>query len=76
MSRATLICAWAEKGADAMGPDGVIIHSDAFPPEKLVDTLGAGDTFNASMIYSLSNGEDESLILKHKEVRGYCKLCI
>ncbi|XP_050989945.1 ketohexokinase isoform X5 [Labeo rohita] len=53
---ATLICAWAEKGADAMGPDGVIIHSDAFPPEKLVDTLGAGDTFNASMIYSLSNG--------------------
>ncbi|XP_016129541.1 ketohexokinase isoform X2 [Sinocyclocheilus grahami] len=53
---ATLICAWAEKGADAMGPDGVIIHSDAFPPEKLVDTLGAGDTFNASVIYSLSNG--------------------
>ncbi|XP_026142221.1 ketohexokinase-like isoform X2 [Carassius auratus] len=53
---ATLICAWAEKGADAMGPDGVIIHSDAFPPEKLVDTLGAGDTFNASVLYSLSNG--------------------
>ncbi|XP_016347926.1 ketohexokinase isoform X2 [Sinocyclocheilus anshuiensis] len=53
---ATLICAWAEKGADAMGADGVIIHSDAFPPEKLVDTLGAGDTFNASVIYSLSNG--------------------
>ncbi|XP_056333504.1 ketohexokinase isoform X1 [Danio aesculapii] len=53
---ATLICAWAEKGADAMGPDGVIIHSDAFPPEKLVDTLGAGDTFNASVLYSLSKG--------------------
>ncbi|XP_005158696.1 ketohexokinase isoform X2 [Danio rerio] len=53
---ATLICAWAEKGADAMGPDGVIIHSDAFPPEQLVDTLGAGDTFNASVLYSLSKG--------------------
>ncbi|XP_052001128.1 ketohexokinase isoform X1 [Xyrauchen texanus] len=53
---ATLICAWAENGADAMGPDGVVTHSDAFPPEKLVDTLGAGDTFNASVIYSLSNG--------------------
>ncbi|KAK7142669.1 hypothetical protein R3I94_012124 [Phoxinus phoxinus] len=53
---ATLICAWAEKGADAIGPDGVVIHSDAFPPEKLVDTLGAGDTFNASVMYSLSNG--------------------
>ncbi|XP_057200315.1 ketohexokinase isoform X3 [Triplophysa rosa] len=53
---ATLICAWAEKGADAMGPDGTVIHSDAFPPEKLVDTLGAGDTFNASVIYTLANG--------------------
>uniref|UniRef100_A0A3P9D826 Ketohexokinase n=1 Tax=Maylandia zebra TaxID=106582 RepID=A0A3P9D826_9CICH len=54
---AILICAWAEKGADALGPDGVIIHSDAFPPESLVDTLGAGDTFNAAVIYTLSKGE-------------------
>uniref|UniRef100_A0A3Q3K909 Ketohexokinase n=1 Tax=Monopterus albus TaxID=43700 RepID=A0A3Q3K909_MONAL len=53
---AVLVCAWAEKGADALGPDGVIIHSDAFPPEALVDTLGAGDTFNAAVIYTLSNG--------------------
>ncbi|CAI5686407.1 unnamed protein product [Oreochromis niloticus] len=53
---AVLICAWAEKGADALGPDGVIIHSDAFPPESLVDTLGAGDTFNAAVIYTLSKG--------------------
>ncbi|XP_036449220.1 ketohexokinase isoform X3 [Colossoma macropomum] len=53
---AVLICAWAEKGADAMGPDGVVVHSDAFPPEKVVDTLGAGDTFNASVIYTLSRG--------------------
>ncbi|KAJ8341842.1 hypothetical protein SKAU_G00341330 [Synaphobranchus kaupii] len=54
---AVLICAWAEKGADAMGPDGVIVHSDAFPPEALVDTLGAGDTFNASVIFTLSHGK-------------------
>lgn len=53
---AVLICAWAEKGADAMGPDGQIMHSDAFPPEKVVDTLGAGDTFNAAVIYCLSKG--------------------
>jgi len=75
VSRATLICAWAEKGADAIGPDGVVIHSDAFPPEKLVDTLGAGDTFNASVIYSLSNGMNASLVLKHKHLMGFCKLC-
>ncbi|XP_068598816.1 ketohexokinase [Brachionichthys hirsutus] len=53
---AVLVCAWAEKGADALGPEGSIVHSDAFPPEALVDTLGAGDTFNAAVIFALSNG--------------------
>ncbi|NWZ73891.1 KHK Ketohexokinase, partial [Acrocephalus arundinaceus] len=53
---ATLICAWAEEGADAMGPDGELVHSDAFPPESLVDTLGAGDTFNAAVIFALAEG--------------------
>lgn len=55
--RAVLICAWAEEGADALGPDGRLLHSDAFPPPRVVDTLGAGDTFNASVIFSLSQGE-------------------
>lgn len=54
---AVLICAWAEDGADALGPDGHLVHSDAFPPETLVDTLGAGDTFNAAVIHKLSTGE-------------------
>ncbi|XP_011736306.1 ketohexokinase isoform X3 [Macaca nemestrina] len=53
---AVLVCAWAEEGADALGPDGKLIHSDAFPPPRVVDTLGAGDTFNASVIFSLSQG--------------------
>ncbi|XP_034020338.1 ketohexokinase isoform X3 [Thalassophryne amazonica] len=53
---AVLVCAWAERGADALGPDGVVVHSDAFPPERLVDTLGAGDTFNAAIIHQLSTG--------------------
>ncbi|XP_057252804.1 ketohexokinase [Pezoporus wallicus] len=54
---ATLICAWAEEGADAIGPGGELVHSDAFPPETLVDTLGAGDTFNAAVIFALSAGK-------------------
>ncbi|XP_058282769.1 ketohexokinase isoform X2 [Hylobates moloch] len=53
---AMLVCAWAEEGADALGPDGKLLHSDAFPPPRVVDTLGAGDTFNASVIFSLSQG--------------------
>ncbi|XP_017506191.1 ketohexokinase isoform X10 [Manis javanica] len=54
---AVLICAWAEEGADALGPEGRLVHSDAFPPPRVVDTLGAGDTFNASVIFSLSQGK-------------------
>lgn len=68
--RATLVCAWAEKGADALGPDGQLLHSDAFPPPRVVDTLGAGDTFNASVIFSLSQGE--SLSRRHKAGAGPC----
>ncbi|XP_045405198.1 ketohexokinase isoform X2 [Lemur catta] len=54
---AVLICAWAEEGADALCPDGKLLHSDAFSPPRVVDTLGAGDTFNASVIFSLSQGK-------------------
>ncbi|KAG8543599.1 hypothetical protein GDO81_024235 [Engystomops pustulosus] len=55
--RAYLVCAWAEHGADALGPDGRVLHSPSFPPDKIVDTLGAGDTFNASVIFALSKGQ-------------------
>ncbi|XP_057701050.1 ketohexokinase isoform X3 [Corythoichthys intestinalis] len=53
---AVLICAWAEKGADAADADGTLLHSDAFPPERVLDTLGAGDTFNAAVIHKLARG--------------------
>ncbi|XP_073191531.1 ketohexokinase isoform X4 [Lepidochelys kempii] len=71
---ATVICAWAEAGADALGPDGELVHSDAFPPETILDTLGAGDTFNAAVILALSReaagGADLRLPGGRQEVRG------
>ena len=50
----TIICAWGEQGASAIGPDGIVVTSPAFPPPKVVDTLGAGDTFNGAVIHALN----------------------
>lgn len=55
-SGAIAICAWGEEGADGVCPDGEVKHSDAYPPQNVIDTLGAGDTFNAGVIYSLYKG--------------------
>lgn len=54
ISRATIICAWGDRGAMARAPDGNIVQSPAFPPRKIIDTLGAGDCFNAAVLYYLN----------------------
>ena len=53
--RATIFSAWADRGAMARASDGTIVQSPAFPPNKIIDTLGAGDTFNAGVLYYLYN---------------------
>jgi ketohexokinase len=45
-------CTWGEQGAWLRNGKETI-HSPAFLPENLVDTLGAGDTFNAGLISAL-----------------------
>ena len=40
-----------------MDSQGQLVTSPCFPPEKLCDTLAAGDTFNAATIYALAKGK-------------------
>lgn len=61
---ATLVCTWGEAGALAMDPGGTLHRSPAFPPATVLDTVGAGDTFNAGFIDALIRGSEleEALI--------------
>ncbi len=47
---AILFCPWGASGAFAMDRMGHIYTSPAFPPPTVIDTLGAGDVFNAAVI--------------------------
>lgn len=64
--RGAIICAWAEEGAIARTSCGSIVQSPAFPPEKVIDTLGAGDTFIAAALYYLNKSKVE-FMHKYKE---------
>ncbi|CAG2056565.1 unnamed protein product [Timema podura] len=54
---ATIVVPWGASGAAARCPDGTLVESPAFPPEEVVDTLGAGDTFLATTVFALSLGK-------------------
>ncbi len=58
-----LFCTWGEAGAWAVDETGRCLHAPAFRPPALVDTLGAGDTFNAGVIHGCLAGytTDETL---------------
>lgn len=57
--RGSLICAWGEEGASARAACGTVVRSPAYPPERVIDTLGAGDTFNAAVLYYLNKSKGE-----------------
>jgi len=49
-------CTWGEQGAWAIDHDGRQLHVAPPPLESVIDTLGAGDVFNAAMVHALSSG--------------------
>ncbi|KAL4972565.1 Ribokinase-like protein [Aspergillus desertorum] len=57
LRKATLLCCtWGQNGAAALEPTaGNVVHSQAYTPKgfHVVDTIGAGDTFIAGMLYGL-----------------------
>jgi ketohexokinase len=52
-----LTATWGAEGAWGIEADGTLHHAPAYPPPQVVDTLGAGDTFNAGMIGALAAGK-------------------
>lgn len=67
-----IVCAWGKHGAWAISPDKNIIHSTPFPPAQLIDTLGAGDTFNAGLIHSLvANIEPQKALKNACQLAGH-----
>ena len=58
-----LICPWSAEGAFALSAENELFTAPAFLPSPVVDTIGAGDVFNAGMIHGLLNqlGLDLSL---------------
>lgn len=49
-----ITCTWGKYGATAIDRIGTVHRSQAFEPEVVIDTVGAGDTFNAGFIHSYS----------------------
>jgi len=68
----TASCTWGEQGAWAINSTGDIVHSDAFPPKQIIDTLGAGDTFNAALIHNFLNSDDlQQALISACQLAGY-----
>lgn len=60
---ALLVCTWGEQGAYAL-QDIQLFHAPALKVSPIVDTIGAGDTFNAGFIHARLNNDDVQTALE------------
>ncbi len=58
-------CTWGAAGAWHCDRDGRIVHTPAMPLAKVVDSIGAGDTFNAGVIDGLVRGRSLADAVAH-----------
>lgn len=49
-------CTWGAKGAWARDFEGRVMHAGASVPKQVIDTLGAGDVFNAGLLHAITRG--------------------
>lgn len=52
--RCSIICPWGSNGACALDSNNSYFTFNAYQTEKIIDSLGAGDTFCAAVIFALS----------------------
>lgn len=56
---------YGEKGIDLIDKNGVSTHGEAVAVNSLVDTVGAGDSVTAALVYGLIHSLEPHKIVKH-----------
>lgn len=60
-----IICPWGSEGAVALDvATGDFSTTPVCPPNRVVDSLGAGDTFAAATIYSLNRQRNLTIAIE------------
>lgn len=72
---ACFVCSRGSEGAYGQLPDQNIVHSPAFDFGEVVDTVGAGDTFNAGLLASYNDSLPLEQVLRNACLLASKKVC-